>query len=232
MMKPKLKYIVSILIGIVPLHAWMIRYRLVQEENFTTQDMLIYPLLFGGGSILLMLALNHWLINKTFKQTFNPGKGTFINDLIIGFALTLIYFLLFMVGRNTLYQWFPNPAPNTEILNTIRDLARSPLLLLIWFIPVLWIGIALFEEMVRTFLLTCLWSLNASTNWAIFTIFLTSALIGVLHLYQGTAGIISIGIQSLIACFYFYKSRRLLPLVISHGLYDGLQLGFLIVQLR
>jgi len=63
-------------------------------------------------------------------------------------------------------------------------------------------------------------------------ILLASALIGLAHLYQGTAGIISIGIKSLIMGFYFYKYRRLLPLIISHGLYDGLQFAFFVIQFK
>jgi membrane protease YdiL (CAAX protease family) len=130
-------------------------------------------------------------------------------------------------------QWIPNHIPqNTELINVMIDLANSPLLMVIWFGPVLWIGIALFEELSRTFLLKCLWNTSDNKNWHIIVIFLASTLIGVVHLYQGTAGIISIGLKSVIMCFYFYKYRRLLPLVISHGLYDGLQFAFFIIQFR
>ena len=104
--------------------------------------------------------------------------------------------------------------------------------MIIWFGPVLWIGIALFEELSRTFLLKCLWNIKENKDWYIVAIFLASTLIGVVHLYQGLAGIISIGIQSVIMSFYFYKYRRLLPLIISHALYDGFQFAFFIIQFR
>ena len=97
---------------------------------------------------------------------------------------------------------------------------------------ILAISIALFEELSRTFLLKCLWNINEDKNWHIIAIMLASTLIGVVHLYQGLAGIISIGIKSVIVSFYFYKHRRLLPLIISHGLYDGLQVAFFVVQFR
>ena len=61
---------------------------------------------------------------------------------------------------------------------------------------------------------------------------LVSTLIGFAHIYQGTAGIISIGIKSVVACAYFYKYRRILPLIISHGLYDGLQFMFFVLQFQ
>jgi len=211
----------------------MIWYRLTQTENFSTTDMLVYPLLFGGGSIILILLLNKYLIKDTFKATFNSGKGTWYRDILVGLGLTAIYFAMVFAERATLMQWLPrNSPPNTGIIDMMIDLANNPILMIIWFGPVLWIGIALYEEFSRTFLLKCLWNTGDNKNWHIAVIFLASALIGITHLYQGLFGIISIGLKSVVMSFYFYKYRRLLPLVISHGLYDGLQFAFFIVQFR
>ncbi len=227
------KNILAISISILPINLIMIWYRLTQTENFSTTDMTVYPLLFGGGTILLILFLNKFLLQDTFKTTFNSGKGTWFWDIVVGLGLTAIYFAMFFLERATLMQWIPNHnPPNTELINVMIDLANSPVLMIIWFGPVLWIGIALFEELSRTFLLKCLWNTSENKNWHVVAIFLASALIGTVHLYQGLAGVISIGIKSVIMCFYFYKYRRLTPLVISHGLYDGLQFAFFIVQFQ
>ncbi len=232
-MNRTIKNILAISIAILPINIIMIWYRLTQTENFSTTDMTVYPLLFGGGTILLILLLNKYLIKDTFKETFNSGKGTWYWDILVGIGLTIIYFGLFFLSRETLYQWLPNyNPPNTELINTMIDLANSPLLMLIWFGPVLWIGIALFEELSRTFLLKCLWNINDNKNWQILAIILASSLIGVAHLYQGLAGIISIGIMSLVSGFYFYKYRRLFPLIIAHGIFDGLQFLFFVMQFR
>ncbi len=232
-MSNTIKNILAISIAILPINIIMIGYRLNQTENFTTTDMTVYPLIFGGGTIILILLLNRYLLKATFKETFNSGKGIWYGDILTGIGLTAIYFTLFFISRATLYQWIPNHnPPNTELINTMIDLANSPLLMVIWFGPVLWIGIALFEELSRTFMLKALWNINDSKNWQIAVIFITSALIGFAHIYQGMAGIISIGIKSVIMCFYFYKYRRLLPLVISHGLYDGFQFLFFVLQFQ
>jgi membrane protease YdiL (CAAX protease family) len=66
--------------------------------------------------------------------------------------------------------------------------------LVIWFFPVLWIGIALYEEIMRVFLLKCLMNLSEKRTWTIIAIILTSVLRGFVHIYQGFAGVISIGI--------------------------------------
>jgi len=211
----------------------MIWYRLTQTEGFSTKDMLLYPLLFGGGSIILILLLNKYLVKDTFKETFNSGKGNWYWDILAGLILTAIYFIMMYIERATLMRWLPRGSPpNREIINVMIDLANSPLLMVIWFGPVLWIGIALYEELSRTFLLKCLWNTADNKIWHITVIFLASALIGIIHLYQGLFGIISIGIKSVIMSFYFYKFRRLLPLVLSHGLYDGFQFAYFIMQIR
>jgi len=225
--------ILAISIAILPINLIMIWYRLTQTENFTTFDMTVYPLLFGCGTAILILVLNKFLIKDSFTETFNSGEGTWYFDILIGLGLTVVYFVMFFVARATLYQWLPaGNAPNNELINTMIEMANSPLLMIIWFGPVLWIGVALFEELSRTFLLKCLWNSWENANWQIAAIFLASALIGLVHIYQGPAGAISIGLQSVVASFYFYKYRRLLPLIISHGLYDGLQLAVFIVQIR
>lgn len=224
--------ILAVCISILPVNIIMIWYRLIQTENFSTIDMIVYPLIFGGGSIIIILLSNKFLIKDSFKVTFNSGKGTWYWDILIGIGLTAIYFVVFFIERVTLMQWITNHnPPNLELINVIIDISNSPLLMLIWFGPVLWIGIALFEELSRTFLLKCLWNISSNRNWHITVIFFTSALIGITHLYQGLVGIISICIKSVIMCTYFYKYRRLLPLVISHVLYDGLQFAFLIMQI-
>jgi len=228
-----LRNIFAVSIAILPINLIMIWYRLTQTENFSTTDMIVYPLLFGGGSIVLILLLNKYLLNENFKATFNSGKGTWYWDVLIGLGLTAIYFAMFFAERATLMQWLPrNNPPNTELINVMIDLANNPLLMIIWFGPVLWIGIAIFEELSRTFLLKCLWNTSNNKNWHIAVIFLASTLIGITHLYQGLYGIISIGLKSVVVSLYFYKYRRLLPLILSHGLYDGLQFAFFIIQFR
>ncbi|MCF8265983.1 MAG: hypothetical protein K9I99_15895, partial [Melioribacteraceae bacterium] len=163
-----LRNILAISIAILPINIIMIWYRLTQTENFSTTDMTVYPLVFGGGISLLIMYLNKYLIKDTFKETFNSGKGIWYWDILIGIGLTAIYFAMFFIERVTLYQWIPNHnPPNTELINTMVDLSNNPLLMLVWFGPVLWIGIALFEELSRVFLLKCLWNVNENKNWQI-----------------------------------------------------------------
>ena len=61
------KNILGICIAILPINIIIIWYRLTQTESFSTTDMTVYPLLFGGGTIILILLLNKYLIKDTFK---------------------------------------------------------------------------------------------------------------------------------------------------------------------
>ena len=232
-MNKTIRNLLAICIAILPVNIWMIWYRLTQTESFSTFDMLVYPLVIGGGLSALILWLNKVLVKSTFKKTFNPAKETISSDVVMGILLMLVFFFMFWLEKMTLYRWIPNNnPPNTELLDTVRNVANNPLLLTIWLGPVLWIGIAIFEELSRIFMLKCLWNISNNKKWQITAIFVTSTLIGVVHLYQGTAGIISIGLKSLLMCFYFYKFRRILPLIISHGLYDGLQIIAMVGQFQ
>lgn len=232
-MNNKFRNVLSISIAILPINIVMIWYRLTQTENFSTRDMFVYPMLFGSISIILILLLNKYVVKNTFKATFNMGNSIWYRDLISGVIITAISFALFFIEQQTLMIWIPNNNPaSKEVIDVLINIARDPVLLLLWFGPVLWIGIALFEELSRIFLLKCLMNISNNKNWQFVTIFLTSLLVGSVHLYQGIAGVISIGVKSIVFCLYYYKYRRIFPLVISHVLYDGLQFAYLVVQLR
>lgn len=229
-MKQNFKNIVAICIGILPLNIAMIWYRLTSSEDFTLSDMLIYPLVIGGGSILLILALNKYLLKQKLSD-FNIGKGKWQLDILIGLGLTIIYFLLVFVERATILRILPqgNP-PSREVTDLMISLTNNPLLLAIWLGPVVWIGVAVFEEVQRVFFMNCLWKLSENKFWQIFVIFFVALIWGVLHLYQGTFGILSVSIQGLVMGVYYYKYQRIWPLIISHALYDSIQIIMFVIQ--
>lgn len=229
-MSQNLKNILAICIGIIPLNIAMLWYRLTSAEEFTISDMLIYPLLIGGGSILLILALNKYLLKQRLID-FNIGKGKWHLDILIGLGLTIIYFLLVFVERATILRILPqgNP-PSREVIDLMIGLTSNPILLALWLGPVVWIGVAIFEEIQRVFFMNCLWKLSENKIWQIFVIFFVAVIWGVLHLYQGTFGIISVSIQGLVMGLYYFKYKRIWPLIISHALYDSIQIIMFVIQ--
>jgi membrane protease YdiL (CAAX protease family) len=230
MLKQKIYNILAICIGILPLYIILIWYRLTHDEAFTVSEMLVYPLVLGGGNILLILALNKYLLKEKISD-FSLGKGKWYWDVLVGLALTAVYFLLMFVEKETIAGLLPRGrAPSQEVINMMIGLAKNPVLLAIWLGPVVWIGVALFEELGRVFFMNCLWRMSKNKYWELVAVIFVAFFWGFAHLYQGSFGIISVSIQGLIMGFYYYKFRRIWPLIFSHVLYDSLQIIIFVIQ--
>ena len=142
-MSKRIKNVLAICIVILPVNGVMLWYRLIHAEAFTLNDMLVYPLVVGCGNILLILALNKYLLRQK-SDIFNPGKGRWYWDMDAGLALTALYFLLIFLERATFMRFLPQgPPPSQEIIDLMTGLANNPLLLILWLGPVVWIGVAL-----------------------------------------------------------------------------------------
>ncbi len=205
----------------------MIWLRNHQSTGFASTELILYPLLFGGSSIIILLLLKKFFLKEKLSD-FNSGKGNIGTDILWGFALTIAYFILFYIERYTLMDILSFRS-NTELLGLMLEMRSNPWLLLIWFGPVLWIGIALYEELIRVFILTSLWKFSKNKIWIFTAILIASLLIGFAHWSQGPYGIVTITIKSILACYFFYKYERLLPLIIAHVFYDGIQVATLLI---
>jgi membrane protease YdiL (CAAX protease family) len=75
-----------------------------------------------------------------------------------------------------------------------------------------------FEELiVRAYLMTEVFALTSSRTRAI----LTSVLVqSSYHLYYGWAGVASLSFLFLAFALYYMRSRRVLPVIVAHGLFD------------
>lgn len=198
-----------------------------QTTGFTSIELIVYPLVFGGISILILYLIKKYFLKEELSD-FNSGKGTWNNDLAWGVVLTLIFFALFYVERLTLSNVLQFNS-NRELLGLMLDMRSNPILILIWFGPVLWIGIALYEELIRVFILTSLWKWSSSAIWGISAILISAIILGLVHWSQGSYCMVTIGIKSLVSGYFFYHKRRLMPLVYAHVLYDGLQVAMLLL---
>jgi membrane protease YdiL (CAAX protease family) len=224
----KIKSIIILSIIVFIPFLLMIWFRNHQSTGFISIELILYPLSFGGISIIIIYLSKKYFLKENLND-FNSQKGNILKDIVWGFGLTALYFILFYVEKLTLTDWLIF-TPNYELINLMIDMREKPILLVLWFGPVLWIGIALYEELIRVYILSSLWKFNKSKIWVFTVIILTSILIGFTHMSQGSYGIVTISLKSLIACFFFYRFRRLLPLIIAHALYDGLQVASLLIS--
>ncbi|MBT8253977.1 MAG: CPBP family intramembrane metalloprotease [Flavobacteriaceae bacterium] len=226
--KPKfLKSIIAILVIVLIPYGVFLAFRIGQQGVFSAQDMIRYPLVFGGISILIVLLIKRYFLQEPLSD-FNKTGGSWSNDLKWGLLLTAFYFILFALERISLRSLLNSPS-NMELLGLMLEMREKPILLLLWFGPVLWIGVAFYEELIRVFLLSSLWKFSKNLRWILAVILITSLIMGFVHWNQGSYGIVTITIKSFVACWFFYKKRRLMPLVYAHVLYDGLQVAQLLL---
>lgn len=207
--------------------AIMIWFRNHQSSGFASIELITYPLIFGGLSIVALYLFKKYFLKEKLSD-FNSGKGKWSSDILMGLGLTVIYFVLFYVERLTLSNLL-SFNPNMEMLGLMLDMRKNPILLILWFGPVLWIGVALYEELIRVFILTSLWKFSNQKIWTISVIIISALIMGFAHWSQGSYGIVTIATKSIVNGFFFLKYRRLLPLVIAHVLYDGIQVALLLI---
>ena len=96
----------------------------------------------------------------------------------------------------------------------------------------MWIGVAGFEEFTRIFLLSRLWRIWSGHAWRWFTVVLSAVLFGLLHLYQGTAGMVDAGISGMLWAVYYLIFGRYWPLIIAHYVHDAIQIVLLVILIR
>ncbi len=226
-MNKSVRRIIALVVVVFAPALMMVWYRAHQSTGFASIELIVYPLLFGGIGIAAIALLKTKFLRESLGD-LNKGSGTLTGDIGWGVLLCVAYFVLFFVERPTLGRVLSS-TPNLELLGLMLDMRENPWLLVIWFGPVLWIGIALFEELVRTFMLSEMWALSGRKAWVVTVIVISAAIIGLTHWSQGPYGVVTIAIKSLLAGGFFYYRRRLLPLVVAHVLYDGLQVGMLLL---
>jgi len=224
--------LLALCIGVIPVQVVAIWYRLSKGDAISIEDMLLFPLLFGGGNIILILFLNKFLLNEPLN-TFSKGKGTWYRDIIAGIILALISFGIFFAALTGISPLLPErEPPSQEVLKLLTGLASNPLYLAIWLGPVVWLGVAAFEEMVRVFFMDCLWRMKQGKVWEIFSLVLVAACTGLIHYYQGYFAVVTIFVQGLVIGYLYYRWRRIWPLIIAHGLFDSLQIIMFVAQVR
>jgi membrane protease YdiL (CAAX protease family) len=207
------------------LMVWMRNH---QSTGFASIELIIFPLLFGGLSIAILYLIKKYFLKEKVSE-LSSGEGNWKKDLLLGLGLTIIYFIIFFLARPVLSNVL-SFKPNMELFGLMLDMRENPILLILWFGPVLWIGIALYEELIRVFILTSLWKFSSNKLWIYMVILISAAIIGLAHWSQGSYGVVTIGIKSLVSGFFFLKYKRLLPLVLAHVLYDGLQVTMLLIS--
>jgi membrane protease YdiL (CAAX protease family) len=216
--------ILAVIIVYAPIYIFALLSHL-NQQTITLRQLFLYPLLLGGGNVVLILLIYRYVLKEDIA-TFNLKAGKWYTDILFGILLTIIFLGLLFLQQVIQSKWLPRTQepPPQELITLFTGIVHDPFLLAIWLGPVAWLGVAAFEEMSRVFMLNRLWSITSKPllRWVILVI--SAILFGFIHIYQGTANVISITIQGLIYGLFYMRFGRVWSMIIGHALYDSLQI--------
>lgn len=230
-LSPAWRNVLVVLLGLGPLYLFVIGSHILRGGAYTLKEMLLYPLIMGSAMILWLAFLYGTLAGKDWRR-INRKPGTWAGDAISGIGLGVGLLLLFMLQRATIYRWLPGPPANPTVLTLIRGLIRDPLLLALWLGPVVWVGVAAFEECQRAFMLDLLVEAAPKARHKIFILLLSAVLFGLAHIYQGPAGVAGTFLFGVVMGLFYLGRGRIVPMIIGHALYDSVQILMAVIAIR
>jgi membrane protease YdiL (CAAX protease family) len=215
----------------------IVKERFVQGKAFVVVELVAALLIIAGGLLgvvpfssppfLFVLAWVCLRLRRVgwrsvgFLRPAGSGRamliGAVIGAVLQVFSLYLLEpFIARLTGKLPDVSMFANLVGNTFFLLISLLIA--------------WTLAAFGEEMVyRGYLLNRMGRLfgESSVGWVL-AIILTSILFGLVHLYQGTSGMITTGFSGLISAIaYFANARNLWAPIVAHGVYDTI--GFVLI---
>jgi membrane protease YdiL (CAAX protease family) len=203
----------------------------LQVDGITLRVMFLGPMA-GGGALVFWILFLHLVVCGDGLDRLGFVRNRPGLDVLLGIGLSAALLAFHFVFNATAARLFPPRPPVPGILALIAEVTRDPWLLALWLGPVVWIGVALFEELARAFLLRRFWKVWPGVAGAWSAILLVSAMTGMVHLYQGPAAIVSIGLQSVFLGWFYLRTGRIRALIVGHALYDSVQIVFAVVMIR
>lgn len=213
---------------LICLALWMY---VLRDSVMTLRDMIGGPLIGGGILILWVLLIHHRLCGDRLASLGLRSERPWI-EVVLGLVLAAGLLAFHLSTGPLLARLFAREPPPAEILELLRGLGSRPAMLALWFGPVVWVGIAGFEELWRVHLLRRLWRVwpGAVGRWVI--IVGAAAVVAGVHLYQPPAVMLSIGLLSVFKGWLFMVTGRFWSLVIAHALYDSVQVAMALVAVQ
>lgn len=219
----------AILIGVAPIYGMTIMSHVNRDRPYSLDDILFYTCVIATLMLVALLLLLRFLCGERFSD-LNLKRARWWQDVLGGLGLTVVTlgtasFLGPVIGRLL-------PSNPQSVENMFIGLAQDPLKLALFLGPGLMLGAAGFEELTRVFFLTRWWKIASGTVWRWLGVFVSAAMFGLAHLYQGPVGIVNTAISGLILAIVYLRFGRIWSLIISHNLHDALQVGLFVYLIQ
>jgi len=192
-------------------------FQIQSGSPLISRDILINTIVIRGIMIIVLLLVLRFLYGEKYRD-LNRKAGTWWKDTQGGIALASLTLGTKVLFDNPINNLFPRQ-PDSGLGQFFNEMVENPLIFALMIGPALIIGAGIGEELDHVFLLTRLWNLSSTKAWRWIAVILSEVLLGLAHLYQGTAGVISTGISGLILAIYYLLFGRLNVMIIAHYLH-------------
>lgn len=214
--------ILAVFLGVVPAYLMPLYFNLKDRDAGLSPGSVLYYTIVWGGVMSLLMVLILWFLNGERIQDLNLRKGKWWKDILLGVGLMVVTLGSFLLISGFVSSLFPSPqGPGTNLL--LEELVNNRRFFWIMTGPGLLIGAGIFEELTRVFLLSRLWKITQGQAWRWAVVLFSAVIFGLMHMYQGSAGIVLTGFSGLIMAIFYLKFGRVLPMMIAHYLHDALQ---------
>jgi len=212
------KQILAIIIGVSPLYVINIYANISDKLNYTPEIVLGKYLVFAVLVLGLILSLNWFLLQKTFKA-FNQHKSTVLHDVAMAFLLLILYYFLLSLGQITYIRWLNESIDQTEVLELARNIFAN------WFYTFALLGpfVIITQStwvISSAFVLNNLWDLTKNKTWHWVIIISLASIISLVNFHNGIQGVIFWFSINLTVNIFYYKYRRVTPLLIAFFIFQ------------
>jgi len=163
----------------------------------------------------------------SFGLTLPKGRTAWLKAVGTAFA-TVFAVILFMALIMPLVAQVVGVEVPADAADRFAFLLGQPLKFIAYLVVVIWLGAAMGEELLmRGFLLNSLANVfgDSKKGWAI-AVLVHAVIFGSLHIYQGFHGVIGTAVVAVIfAVVYLRIKRKLVPLIIAHGIINSISLS-------
>ncbi|PWI29558.1 CPBP family intramembrane glutamic endopeptidase [Xanthomarina spongicola] len=188
----------------------------------------------GAGSIAIWSAIFIATIFMRRRKTtwrdlglvLPKGKREWLTSIGLAFLTVIIVFLLMGLILDPILTHFGLEKPS-DVADRFQFFLGNPILFITYLVTVVWIGAALGEELLmRGFLLNRLTDVFGKNKIGWIAAMVIHAIIfGMLHIYQGIAGIITTTFIALIfGSIYLIAKRRFFPVILAHLIINTISL--------
>lgn len=171
--------------------------------------------------VISILLLNKQAGEWTWSNLGFARQKTWWHPTLIGVGLMCAIFFLSVYVQ----PYFLELGPQRDLSHLLGIRQNKQVLILALFL--VWITAALIQELIfRAFLINSLDIFLGRNKWSTWVaVFISAVIFGLLHAWQGIGGMLFTGIIGLIfGIAYILNDRRILPLILAHGLIDTISL--------